>query len=214
MPLGRDLLDAVLPTDCVACGGLAGDGRFVRLCSRCAAELPGSAWPLASPIPGLRSGWYLLPYDGLGGHLVRAGKYGGRERFLEELAGWAAEVAAPCLPATDVLVAVPSPAGRVVRRGFSFPEMLAEALSRASGVPRIRPLRRTRVSKQAALGRAARQAHVRGTVRVHGALDGDPVVLLVDDVVTSGATAAACAEALLLGGARGVHLFALASALR
>ncbi len=210
---GRDLLDAVLPASCAACGALAGDGPFAHLCGVCADTIPRSVWPLATRIPFLRSAWCLLPYDGLGGLLVRRGKYGGRERLLAELAGYAARAAVPALPPVAGVVAVPSPPARAVARGFSAPHLLAEACAADLCVPHLRLLRRRGGPRQAGLGRAAREVNVAGAFTLGGRIEGEPVLLLVDDVVTTGATAAACAEVLLLGGARGVHLFAFAAAL-
>ena len=210
---GRDLIDAVLPASCAACGALAGDGPFSHLCGACAGTLPRSAWPLATRIPFLRSAWCLLPYDGLGGQLIRRGKYGGREVLLSELAEYAASASVAALPPVTAVVAVPSPAARVVARGFSAPHLLADAVSRGLGVPHRRLLTRHRGPRQAGLARASRASNVLGAFRLRGGIEGDPALLLVDDVVTTGATASACAEILLLGGARVVHLLAFAAAL-
>lgn len=213
MGLGRDLLDVLLPTPCEACGALAGDGGLVRLCAACEAQLPRHAWPLATGIPGISSGWFLAPYDGVAGELVRRGKYGLREELLVELARLAAQGAAPQLPKVDLVTGVPSPMGRRMVRGFSLPDIFAAELSVQLGVPRLRLLSRRGGVRQARVNRDARWENVRGSMRLRERPPQDAAVLLVDDVVTTGATAAACAEALLLGGAGVVHLFAFASAL-
>ncbi|MBN1334498.1 MAG: ComF family protein [Deltaproteobacteria bacterium] len=210
---GRDLLDAVLPTVCVSCGALAGEGPIPHLCASCAEALPRSAWPLATRIPCLKSAWCLLPYEGLGGQLVRRGKYGGREVLLAELAEYTARAAAPVLPLVGAVVAVPSPPARVAARGFSAPHLLAGAVARRLGVPHVRALHRHRGPRQAGLARRARGANVAGAFTLSGPFVDEPVLLLVDDVVTTGATASACAQVLLVGGARAVHLLAFAAAL-
>lgn len=212
MGLARDLLDVLLPTPCAACGGLAGDGALVRLCAACEAQLPRQAWPLATRIPCVASGWYLAPYRGLGGDLVRKGKYGLREELLGELAALCAPAAAG-LPEVDALVPVPTPWTRRAARGFSAPAILAEALAARLGKPVVAALGRRPGRRQAGVEREARWANARGGVTLRGGLAGSPRVLLVDDVVTTGATASTCAEVLLLGGARTVHLFAFASVL-
>ncbi len=213
MGLGRDLLDVLLPTPCAACGALAGDGSLVRLCADCEGLLPRHAWPLAGPIPGISSAWTLASYDGIAGGLVRHGKYGRREELLAELARYAARVSAPALPAVDRICGVPSPVGRRLVRGFSLPEMFAVELSAQLGVPHERLLARRGGPRQAQVERAERWDNLRGKVRLRRHPPTDAAVLLVDDVVTTGATAAACAEVLVMGGAREVHLFAFASAL-
>jgi len=213
MGLARDLLDVLLPTPCAACGALAGDGSLVRLCASCEDQLPHHPWPLASRIPGISSGWYLAPYEGIAGDLVRCGKYGRREELLAELAGFTARIVAPGLPVVDVIVGVPSPLGRRLSRGFSLPEIFAAELSGVLDVPHARLLARRGGVRQAQVERDARWDNVRGVMHIRNAPSLDASVLLVDDVVTTGATAAACAEVLLLGGARTVHLFAFASAL-
>ncbi len=214
MGLVRDLLDVLLPTPCAACGELAGDGRLVRLCAACEALLPRQAWPLSSAIPGVASAWYLAPYQGMAGDLVRHGKYGLREELLAELAGIAARAALGRLPPADAVVSVPSPLGRRVARGFSPPGLLADALSAELEIPHLRALARRGGRRQVGLQDEERWRNVAGTVRLACELPGEPRLLLVDDVVTTGATAAACAEVLLVGGARSVHLYAFASALR
>ncbi|MFH1469290.1 MAG: hypothetical protein ABIO70_33205, partial [Pseudomonadota bacterium] len=137
MGLVRDLLDVLLPTPCAVCGELAGDGSVARLCAACEAQLPRRAWPLGTSIPCVASGWYLAPYRGVGGELVRAGKYGRREALLAEVAALCAGRVAPSLPAVDGVVAVPTPSRRRADRGFSAPDMLADALAGALDRPRL-----------------------------------------------------------------------------
>lgn len=214
MGLARDLLDVLLPTPCAACGALAGDGDLVRLCASCEAQLPRHPWPLAGDIPGITTGWYLAPYDGVAGELVRRGKYDLREELLAELCELAARGASGRLPEVDLVVPVPSPVARRLLRGFSLPDMLASALAEGLGTPRSKLLSRRGGPRQARVDRAARWENVQGVMRLAGSPPPGSRVLLVDDVVTSGATAAACAQVMLLAGVREVHLFTFASALR
>ncbi len=202
MGLARDLLDVLLPTPCAACGALAGDGTLVRLCASCEDQLPAHAWPLASPIPGISSGWYLAPYDGVGGDLVRRGKYGLQEELLVELARLAARSAAPGLPGVDLITGVPTPLGRRMVRGFSVPDILAGELARRMAVPHAHLLARRSGTRQAQVLHQERWENVRGAMHLRRPLAEGLRVLLVDDVVTTGATAAACAEVLLMGWGR------------
>ncbi len=104
----------------------------------------------------------------------------------------------------EALVPVPTPWTRLLWRGFSFPHLLAEALSRRVGVP-VRPvLSMRRGARQATLDARERSQNLRGRVRCRVAISG--AVVLVDDVMTTGATATACATELLGSGAHAVHL--------
>jgi predicted amidophosphoribosyltransferase len=90
--------------------------------------------------------------------------------------------------------------------------VLADPIARGTGVPLLHALALRPGPRQAGLGAGARDANARR--RVHLAVGAvPPRVLLVDDVVTTGATAAACATELLGGGAREVWLVVLAVAL-
>ena len=99
-------------------------------------------------------------------------------------------------------------------RGYNVPQLMALPLTRALGVPLYpEALGRTRAKQhQAGLPFEQRMANVAGAFRV---TDPDRIegrkVLLVDDVITTGATAAACAQALLAAGAESVFAIALAT---
>ncbi len=99
-------------------------------------------------------------------------------------------------------------------RGFNQSELLAREVARRWGAPLARPVRRTRATApQAGLTRAERRVNVGGAfaVRRPEAVRGLRV-LLIDDVLTTGATASACAGALKRAGARSVTILTLARA--
>jgi len=115
----------------------------------------------------------------------------------------------------EVLVPVPMDRASLRRRGFNQAEMLSYDVSRQAGLPvapfalkKIRP-----TVPQSLTGKAGRAANVRGVFRAGGRSIRDRDVLLVDDLVTTGATAASCASALVGAGARSVTVLCLASAL-
>jgi ComF family protein len=109
-----------------------------------------------------------------------------------------------------LVVAVPLHPRRLRQRGYNQSALLAgEALgeSPASGLlERVRP-----TAGQAGLDRAQRRRNLRGAFRADPRVGGREV-LIIDDVLTTGATAGACAEALLAAGARAVHVLVLARA--
>lgn len=118
----------------------------------------------------------------------------------------------------DVIVPMPLHWRKRWQRGFNQAELLAREIGRRTHIPVRNALRRVRhTESQAGLTSAKRRENVSGAFQTPGrakkskALDGLSV-LLIDDVMTTGATAASCARALKLGGARQVILLTLARA--
>jgi ComF family protein len=108
---------------------------------------------------------------------------------------------------------------RLARRRYNQAALLANALSRISGVPAVADLlvRRRRTPSQGGLSAVGRHRNVQGAFAVgrrHADRVADRRVLLVDDVLTTGATVSACARALLRAGARAVDVAALAQVVR
>ncbi len=138
-----------------------------------------------------------------------------KERGLRRLAKLAAGIVAEALPRPDVaaLTFVPADDDRSLARGHHPPERLARALGECWDLPVIAMLRRTRrTERQRGLSREERRRNV---ARAFGAVaDAPRRVALVDDVYTSGATAAAAASALRAVGAAEIHVVTLARAIR
>jgi ComF family protein len=166
-------------------------------------------------LPSFEAGFSLGPYEGGLRTLIHELKFRGRRRVAERLAALAAPDAARAglLTSGAVLVPVPLHPRRREERGFNQSELLALALGRRSGLPVIADVlvRRKQTRSQTGLSAAQRRANVEGAfaVRGRGRVAGRAVVL-VDDVVTTGATALACARALRDAGAREVRLLSLA----
>ena len=111
----------------------------------------------------------------------------------------------------DAIVPVPLHWMRRWQRGFNQSALLAQILSRRRGIPMRNALRRTHSTRtQAGLSNHARRENVARAFRARG-VDGQRL-LLIDDVMTTGSTAAACARALKRAGARRVTLLTLARA--
>jgi len=142
-------------------------------------------------------------------------KYGDRIEVARALAPHMARAGADLLRAADLLVPVPLHRRRLLSRRYNQAALLAQALARLTGRPAVLDgLRRVRAT--ASLGHksgAQRRAEVAGAFQVRAsrvAILTDARVLLVDDVLTSGATADACARALLDAGAARVDVLAAA----
>lgn len=118
--------------------------------------------------------------------------------------------AMPC----DLLVPIPLHRARLTQRGFNQAQLLAAELARRTGLP-LHPhgLHRTRDTRpQVGLADSRRGTNVRGAFHARPAEVADRRILLIDDVVTTGATADAAAAALLTAGARTVTVAAVARA--
>ena len=218
------LLDVLLPGRCASCevpGPALCPGcrdALIRLapplCARCGS--PG-AWPVrrCAECSGRRlafsSARAAIVYDGVARRLVHTWKERGQRRLAREAASLVVETLAR--PDVAVLAFVPADADRALERGYRPAEALARELGRIWELP-VQPLlgRARRVDRQRGLRLEQRRGNVRGAFRPARA--SPPRVCLVDDVYTSGATAAAAASALRKGGARRVEVVTLARAVR
>ena len=145
-------------------------------------------------------------YGDVSRDLVLGLKYQGRRHGLVVLGGWMAGAGAELLAEADLIVPLPLHYFRLVRRGFNQSGWLAAALSRSSGVRlSVDALKRARAMPiQGGISAAARRRNVQCAFRVRAsrkALIRGRRVLLVDDVMTTGATAAACALTVKRAGA-------------
>ncbi|HLY16718.1 MAG TPA: ComF family protein [Bryobacteraceae bacterium] len=148
-------------------------------------------------------------YEGTLRKLIHLFKYAGMRRLARPLGALAA-AALPRDRQFDAVAAVPLHWRRRWQRGFNQSELLARAIARRRGIPVIPALRRASSTRaQAGLSNAQRRENVTGAFRARRRLAGLRI-LLVDDVMTTGATAGACARALKKAGARSVSLLALA----
>ncbi|WP_158811959.1 ComF family protein [Beijerinckia sp. L45] len=153
--------------------------------------------------------------DGPARSLVHRLKYGDRLELARTMGAWMARAGDELLTEADVLMPVPLHRGRLARRRFNQAALLARTISERTGVP-MEAFALTRVKPtppQVGLTRTQRAANVQGAFRVpaeaRGAVAGKAVVL-VDDVMTSGATINAASRAVLRGGAKRVDVLVFA----
>lgn len=199
----RGLLDLVAPRACPGCDEPLGPGVF-GFCDACEPLLD----------PGERVGRSMAAYM-FGGPMadaVRALKYGGRTEHAPVLGGLLAERAIELAGEVDAVVPVPLHPARLRKRGFNQSALLARPVARALAVPLVTSeLRRVRdTPPQASLAAPARATNVRGAFVALRAPASR--VLLVDDVRTTGATLAECADALVTAGVDEVITLVLARA--
>ena len=198
------LLDVLVPPACVACGGWA--GRAEPLCAVCRARVEWLGNEAAGGV------WAPVAYAGPARAVVGAVKFRGGWRAVETMAA-AVVAGAPFgwLAGGAVVVPVPLHPARRRSRGFNQAALLAGAIGRRAGLPVLSALvRGGPKATQMGLGRGERLRRLEGSVAVASGLLVPSRVVLVDDVVTTGATLAACRSALLAAGAAEVRAVAYA----
>lgn len=227
-------LDTLLPPRCYACG--AAVSRQGELCGPCWAGLTfitepmcricGYPFDFAAPGESLCAACHArrpafdraksaLVYDDASSSLVLAFKRGDRTHLTEPLGRLAARAGGELLAEADLILPVPLHPRRLFARRFNQAALLARAISKASGVDWDADLlhRRRHTPSQGGLSYRQRRENMRGAFTVKRRLDGRRVVL-VDDVMTTGATAEACAKALRRAGAQRVALLTLTRVVR
>ena len=213
--VGNRALDLALPATCAGCRR---EGS--ALCWECLPALdarldavPGTPIGLPADIPSplLQLEW-AAPFTGVTRRGIHALKYGGERRLARPMGAAVARRMARAAMTGDVLVPVPASPDRVRDRGYDQAALIAQEVGRHRRLPVRAALRRTRVTTaQFDLDRAARAANLGGVFAVTDrAAIANRWVILVDDVMTTGATLASCAMALLDGGALAVSAIAVA----
>jgi ComF family protein len=231
---GRLAFDAVVPPVCVACHAPAGEPDM--LCPTCWAkaefierpycerlgipqpfDMPGetlSQQAIEDP-PSYDRARAALRYGEIANRLIPRFKYADRTELAPALARLMVRAGADLFPDADLLVPVPLHWTRLWQRRFNQSAMLARDVAARTGLPaNLTALRRVRrTPKQVGLPRKARHENMAGAFEVSEAGRAEIAgrsVILVDDVLTSGATADACARALRRAGARQVDVLVVA----
>lgn len=203
----RALIDALAPPYCAACGERGpGPSGFCPSCKEPARIEAGDV----AGIPVFAGG----RYEGSLVSAVHAFKYGRRPELAAPLAAlMRRELERFELDASDAFVPVPLHAARLAERGYNQAALLARELRRGTQamlLPRLLA-RESATSRQARLRREEREKNVRSAFTVRGKQH-PRRVFLVDDVVTTGATARACVAALADRGLSVTAIFAAARA--
>lgn len=226
----RSVIDAIYPATCLACDARVEGER--ALCGKCWGETPFVAGlvcdrcgvPLAGDSTGTEycddcqtlgrpwaKGRAALLYSGTARKMVLALKHGDQTEAIPQMARWMARAGQPVIERTDTVVPVPVHWTRAVTRRYDQSVLLSTALSAITGQTcRSDALIRARkTGSQDGKSRPERFANTEGAFVARYSMRGARV-LLVDDVMTSGATFAAAADACKAAGAEEICVLALA----
>jgi ComF family protein len=231
-------LDSVLPPRCLRCGTTVDAvgalcpecwGRMAFLgaphCACCGYPFEFEMGPAAlcaacsRAHPAYDRARAVLRYDDSSRDLVLAFKHADRTDGAPAYGRWLARAGAELLADIDLIAPVPLHWSRLFARRYNQAALLALALARETGLPAVPDLlvRRRRTRSQGRLSAAARERNVTGAFALHPRRS-DRVagrrVLLVDDVLTTGATVEACARLLRREGAAAVEVLTLARVVR
>ncbi len=227
--LGHRLLDTLMPPRCLRCGALVSDPG--ALCGDCFDAVTFVTPPFCDQcgLPFLDTGSFsseeiicgacikhppvfdraraVFLYDANSRPLVTRFKFSDRTDHAPALARWMNRAGSDLLEQADVLVPVPLHRWHLIERTYNQSTLLVRHLSRLSGVvAAFHVLRRTKATpRQGNLSASARRRNVAGAFGVHRKeLVDEKRIVLVDDVLTTGATLDACARALKNSGAKSV----------
>ena len=236
IPLLKTFFQFFLPPQCYCCETFLPEGEQQGLCADCQSAIRWIEPPFCTrcgiPFPSREGknhlcgvclegekyftiGRALGYYDGSLRKVIHRWKYGGRIHLSPLLVEWMAKGFSRYWESGlfDVLIPVPLHPQRLRQRGFNQALHLARGMSRRMGIPcgnRILEKRRP-TAPQVSLSGRDREAAVKGAFRLRntGGIKGK-VVLLIDDVYTTGTTVNECSKVLMAGGAQRVDVFTLA----
>lgn len=227
-------LDLVLPPLCLACSEMV--SAQATVCSACWTKLNFIASPLciccgmpfafeaepgaicagcAASQPVFARARSALVYDDASRPLILGFKHGDRTHSVGAFGKWMVRAGGEMLAEADLVVPVPLHRWRLFWRRFNQAALLGQAVARAAEL-RCAPdllVRRHRTPSQGGLSRSGRQRNVKGAFAVRPGRRRDVEdarILLVDDVLTTGATVSECARVLLRAGAASVDVLTLA----
>ena len=235
---GRLSLDVILPPQCLSCRAPVVEPG--HLCASCwsaveflegpacihcgfpfeVAELEGATCGACTrQAPSYDKARAVMRYDDKSRGMILSLKHADRHEGAGSYGKWMARAGAELLHDADLITAVPLHRRRLLSRKYNQAALMAQALAEATDLPNDpMVLERVRATpSQGRLNKRQRRHNVAGAFRVRPGyqdrIAGQQIVL-VDDVMTTGATVEACARTLKRGGASGIHVLTLARVVR
>lgn len=214
MSLWRWIVSLLFPPKCVLCGKVLSRDAL-DLCHDCRQDAPECGTKVAKP-QFVESAQALWHYEGaVRGSLLRYKFYGKRHYAQSYGRLLAMKLQKEGDEWFDIITWVPVSRWRKLRRGYDQVELLAKAVCAELGLEPVKCLKKIRHNRAQSriIGQAQRRANVLG---VYDAVETEKIrgkrILLLDDIITTGATVGECARVLLTGGAKEVHCAAIAAA--
>ncbi len=206
-----DLLDLLYPPKCAFCGALIKDNtETARVCSSCLKELPEARESDIPPLEGAGRVFVPLKYEGKVRESLLRFKF---SSVSANAKAYAALIAGKIgKESFDLITCVPVSRKTRRKRGFDQSELIAKELSKLLGIPFARTIvKRGKNKVQSTLSsKEERRDNVKGVFEAKDSADlRGKAVLLVDDIITTGATASECAAVLRNAGASSVSVCAL-----
>lgn len=210
------LLEVFYPeiSSCSICRRVLKADNSLYLCSSCLSQLKfigdmdrddvfngAASNPLG--IDPAFDGWMsICLYEGIAREMVHRLKYNGNREIALSMAAMMERVLSESVSAYDIIVPVPASDARMKKRGYNQAELIANELSNLVNIPVKKLLSKTRdTPSQVLYDAGSRWYNVKGSFSCNSDLHGKSV-LLVDDVITTGATMHYCAEEIKLRGAK------------
>lgn len=207
----KDIASVVFPAQCHVCGKIIRLSDSTGVCTACLASLPrtyywnksyNEVYSRVASIPEITraASWFFYSPASRHASLIHDFKYNNYPELARRLGRLMAEEIAPSgfLTGIDYIVPVPIHYIKLWRRTYNQTALIARGISDATGLPVIKNLRATRNhGTQTALSRSERQENVKDIFKFSAkGICRKPVILLLDDVCTTGATLTAAAEAI------------------
>lgn len=201
------ILALLFPPKCVFCQKLLKENEE-HICEGCKKSLKYCGAPYAAKKPYYEKAYAAFHYSGAARSAILRYKFYGFKSYADYFAGEMADIWENAGIKADLIVSPPSSVIKAFKKGYDHAFLLAKRVSEKTGVPAGKALFKTRRTKPMyGLAPAERRANVSDSIGFKGDVS-NKTVLIVDDILTTGATASECARTLKNNGAKEVYVLA------